>query len=166
VQWLFLCASASHGKCDLKPVLQALILAEHVYEDKSGKKIIAGTFNGLELRSRSPVRTRIMPDGKEQRLIEGGAHAGSPYAYISVTDVCDDTKLLLQFVDLSRNRVLFQTELAIRCEDRLGTVEIVAPLPPLIVPEEGVYAFEVVCEDEIIGSHRIVARREEADAQA
>lgn len=34
--------------CDVKPVLQALILAEKIYEDKkTGKKVLAGTFNSL-----------------------------------------------------------------------------------------------------------------------
>src|SRR5947208_45463 len=31
----------------MKPILQALLLADKIYEDKSGKKIIAGTFNRL-----------------------------------------------------------------------------------------------------------------------
>ena len=31
-----------------KPLLQALILADHVYQDaQTGKKVIAGTFNQL-----------------------------------------------------------------------------------------------------------------------
>ena len=28
-----------------KPIVQALVLADHVYQDTSGKMIIAGTFN-------------------------------------------------------------------------------------------------------------------------
>jgi len=141
----------------VKPVLQALVLAEHVYEDKSGKKIIAGTFNGINFRRTQPIREVEQPDGIKTQLIEGGAHGGSPYAYISLTDVLDNTSLELQFISLKRNKVVFRTGLIVRCPDRLATVELVVPLPPLIVPETGTYAFEIMCEGEVIGSHRIVA---------
>lgn len=140
----------------MKPILQALVLAEKVYEDKSGKKIIAGTFNRIR-RKQLPVVEAPQPDGSTHQIVPGGTQAGSPYAYISVTDVCDGTELELQFVSLSHNKVLFSTRLRINCNDRLKTIEIVAPLPPLEIPESGVYAFEVICENEVIGAHRIIA---------
>ena len=143
----------------MKPVLQALVIAERVYEDKSGKKIIAGTFNRVKFKKNyKPVKEVEQPDGTKKRYIEGGTQSGSPYAYISLTDVCDKTELKLQFVSLSRNEVLFESSVILSCKDRLKTVEIVAALPPLRVPEQGVYAFEVVYSDEVIGSHRIVAQ--------
>ncbi|MBI3464091.1 MAG: hypothetical protein HY000_13695, partial [Planctomycetes bacterium] len=86
-----------------------------------------------------------------------GGVPGSPYAYISLTDVCDSTTIELQFVSLSRNRVLFEKKILIERGTRLGTIEIVAPLPPLKVPEPGTYALEIVCEGEIIGSSKIIA---------
>jgi hypothetical protein len=85
-------------------------------------------------------------------------HSGSPYVYISLTDVFGNPRLALQFVNLSKNVVLFGTDIEVSCDDRLGTVEVVLALPPLSVQEEGTYAFEVVCEGEILGSHRITAR--------
>lgn len=141
----------------MKPVLQALVLAERVYEDKTGKKIIAGTFNQV-LFSTKPIGQKVdLPDGGVQHLVPGGLHGGSPYAYISLTDVCDKTKLSLQFVNLTKNAVLMGTEILVECDNRLQTVEIVAPLPPLPIRESGTYAFEVVCEGEILGSYRITA---------
>jgi len=141
----------------VKPVLQALVLAEHVYEDKSGKKIIAGTFNSVHFCKKLPVAELESPDGTKRRGMLGDMHAGAPYAYISMTDLCDSTVLTLQFVNLSKNEVLFSAELVAQGEDRLGTTEIVAPLPPLPIKEAGTYAFEVLCEGEILGSHRILA---------
>ena len=82
-------------------------------------------------------------------------HSGSPYAYLSLTDVCDNTVLSVQFTYLTKNEVLFKTDLQIGCKDRLGTVEIVLPLPPLPVQQAGTYTLEVVCEGEIIGSSEI-----------
>lgn len=142
-----------------KPVLQALVLAERVYQDVSGKKIIAGTFNRVSVRSRGAlVEEQTAPDGKVTKFVAGGMHGGSPYAYISLTDVVDGTSLVLQFVDLNRNRVLLETRFEIaNHHDRLATIELVVPLPLLPIPQPGTYAFEVVCEGDILGSHRIVA---------
>lgn len=132
-------------------------MAEHAYQDVSGKKIIAGTFTGVTFTKR-PVHQEIeTPDGTKQVVMPGGMHGGAPYAYISMTDVGEDTQLRCQFVNLTKNEVLFGTQLTVDCKDRLETVEIILPLPPLMISEEGAYAFELVCEDEILGSCRIKA---------
>lgn len=77
----------------MKPVLQALVLADRVYQDVSGKKVIAGTFSGFKFSKRPPAGEIIRPDGQKQRVIAGGMSAGSPYVYISLTDVCDSTTI-------------------------------------------------------------------------
>jgi hypothetical protein len=143
----------------VKPVLQALLLAERVYEDKSGKKIIAGTFFRIGMTKRSPHGEAETADGVRIPTIMGGTAVGSPYAYISLTDVCDEAELSLQFYSRSRNQVLLATHIKVECNDRLETVEIIAALPELqaCVPEPGIYALELLCEGEILGSHRIVA---------
>ncbi len=142
----------------MKPVLQALVLAEHVYQDITGKKVIAGTFNNVRFTRKQLIREVEHLDGTKQMLVPGGMHGGSPYAYVSLTDASDGTKLLLQFVNLSINRVLFQTEAVLSGNvERLATIELVFPLPPLPIAEAGVYAFEVSCEGEILGSYRITA---------
>lgn len=134
----------------MKPVLQALVLAEHIYETADGRKIICGTFTGVILEKESQPATGT----SGQRVLRGGI-AGSPYAYLSLADVCDQTKLELQFVSLKRNKVLFSQQLMIRNQDRLATIELVSALPHFHVGEAGTYAFEVVCDNEILGSHRI-----------
>jgi hypothetical protein len=141
----------------VKPVLQALVLAEHVYEDRTGKKIIAGTFDRIGFSKKPPVKEIEQDDGTKQKIVAGGFHAGSPYVYLSLTDVCHNTKLQLKFVNLTKNLVLFGKDLEVDCNDRLATIEIVLPLPPLPISEEATYAFEVACEGEIIGSCRIRA---------
>ncbi len=149
---------ALRGFQEVKPVLQALVLAEHVYTDQRGKKIICGTFNGLTLRKKSPDNAVQSANDTQVKVVPDSGFMGSPWTYISLTDVWDNTKLQLQFVSLKRNFVLFETEFILQCNDRLKNIEIVAPLPMLDIPEPGCYAFEVVWEGEIIGSHRIVAR--------
>jgi hypothetical protein len=140
----------------MKPVLQALVLAERIYEDKSGKKIIAGTFNHIMI-GKVATKERKLPDGTKRRLIPGGTDPGCPAAYISLTDVVDGTELALQFFNVSKNVSMFRTGVRIEEVDRLATVEIIAPLPPFsqFLKEAGTYSLDVVWQGEILGSHRL-----------
>jgi hypothetical protein len=140
----------------VKPVLQSIVVADHVYEDKTGKKIIAGTFNSYGFSRTPPVREVDRPDGTRRQILLGGMQAGSPFAYLSLTDVCEGTKLSLQFVSYAKNAVLFGSEFTVNKADRLSTIELVFPLPRLPISEPGTYALEVVWEGEILGSWRIV----------
>jgi len=128
----------------MTPIIQALVLADHIYEDKSGKKIIAGTFNQIR-------RKKIQ--------VQGGTELGSPWLYLSLTDVVDETRLILQLVNRETNAVLRETVITIKNQDRLATVELVLPLPPLwrVLPAPGQYSYDVVSsEGEILGSHRLI----------
>jgi hypothetical protein len=148
----------------VRPVLQALVLADRVYQDvTTGKKIIAGTFSGYKFSKRPAVAEIVRPDGTKQQVLAGGTSIGSPFAYISLTDVCDGTTLEIQFINLSKNVVLFGTAVNIAHVDRLANVELVLPLPVLPITEAGTYALQVVCEGEIVGSWRVMA--EDLDAR-
>ncbi len=150
---------APPGDRIVKPVLQALVLAEHVYTDTSGKKIIAGTFNHVFFKPTTELIQEVeLPNGEKKRVIPGGMHGGSPYAYISITDVVDGLELTLQFANLTKNAVLLEQTLTVNSAgDRLRTIEIVVALPPLPIKEAGIYAFEILCEGQILGSHRLIA---------
>ena len=113
------------------------------------------------VQQKVPSREVELPDGSKQTQVAGGTQAGSPYAYVSLTDVCKGTKLLLQFVNLTENRPLFGTEVTVDCIDRLQTIELVLPLPVLPIQGPGSYAFEIVWEGEILGSYRITAKEVE-----
>jgi hypothetical protein len=152
----------------VKPVLQALVLADRVYQDVSGKKIIAGTFSRYNFSKKPPISELVNPDGTKKKVLAGGMSIGSPYAYLSLTDLCEGTKLQIQFLNLSKNLVLFGNELTIDKVDRLRNVEIVLPLPVLPIMESGTYALEGLCEGEVLGSWRILAenideKKEEKD---
>ena len=147
----------------MKPVLQALVLADRVYQEVGGKKIIAGTFGGYKFSERPPVAEISRPDGTKQRVLRGVMQAGSPFAYLSLTDVCDSTAIQVQFVNLSKNILLFGNQVEVSNVDRLSNVELVLPLPTLPITEAGVYALQIVCEGEILGSWRVVA--EDLDAK-
>ena len=92
--------------------------------------------------------------------------AGSPFAYVSLTDIHGMAELIVRYVRLDGQDAppIFQTDkIVVRCEDRLATVELAIPLLPLPIVK-GVFALEVLCEGELLGSHKIVvdeARRED-----
>ena len=86
--------------------------------------------------------------------------AGSPYVYFSVTELKERKMFEVRYVDLHDNRSLFQAEVQIECDDPLKTIEVSLPLPrlPLVALEERSYALEVLCEGQLLGSHRVLAR--------
>lgn len=150
----------------MKPVLQALVLAERVYEDKSGKKIIAGTFNTFRVPAEPPSRQVALPDGTTGRFVAGGWDAGYTMAYISLTDVVGETDITLRMFNLTRDHSMFELTVSISTPDRLATVEVVAPLPVFraFVTEPGTLSFDVLWRGEILGSHRLLVRGYEPPA--
>jgi len=150
----------------MKPVLQSLVLAERVYEEKSGKKIIAGTFNGL-LIGKIPLVQIELQNGSKVRMIPGGTDSGCPSLYISITDVVDGTELRLDVSNVSKNMVLFSINFKIQQSDRLATVEIIAPLPPFgsYTRESEVFSFDHIWQGEILGSHRLMVKEIELPTQ-
>lgn len=152
----------------MKPVLQALVLADHVYIEQSGKKIIVGTFNRIVRKVVEVPEEACSPEpvtDKVQLRIPGGGEMGCPWFYLSLTDVVDGTKLALQFVSRSENEALFEMPIEVHTKDRLATIEIIGGLPPIgrILRKAGEYALDVVWEGEILGSHRLILQVEEAE---
>lgn len=122
-----------------KPVLQALVLADHIYVDaRSGKKVLAGTFNQLGA-SKFPTQ-----------------FGRTTYAFICLTEIKGTVKLVLRYVDLRTNHVLMEMqELSVSSDDPLKSVEIVADVPSFPMPHDGAFAFEVHAGGEMIGSLRV-----------
>src|SRR5437867_1986037 len=114
----------------MKPVLQALVLADRIYTDRSGKKIIAGTFDCVIIGTLKPREVQL-PDGTKLPMLPGGTDAGCPSLYISLTDVVNGTGITVQFVNAAKNESLIHLDFSIKSESRLETHEIVLPLPKL-----------------------------------
>ena len=183
------------------PVLQSLLLADHVYRDQAtGKHVICGVFSTIFFNPNPPPENvaakptdNIGTGGNENAAGNGSEgssagqsidsrpgigradssqppqrtqpiqnlmQAGSPYLYFSVTELKDRKTFEVRYVDLHDNRSLFQTEVPIECDDPLKTIEVSLPLPrlPLTALEERVYALEIVCDGQLLGSHRVLAR--------
>jgi hypothetical protein len=141
----------------VKPVLQALLIADHVYSDAiTGKKIVAGIFHRLWFKR--PQGPDEQPDAAKSVIQVGssGHRAGSPFCYISLTEVHGEQHFELRFVDLGSDTIVFGTRFAFKSENPLQTIEQILPLPMLPAAKAGVFAFELLWNGEQLGSHRII----------
>jgi hypothetical protein len=77
----------------MKPILQALLLCDHVYRDVSGKFIIVGVFDRWYFK----LPQKKQGEAGREEQVEAGAEVkkslweiqdvGTPWAYMSLTDV-------------------------------------------------------------------------------
>lgn len=150
-----------------KPILNAFVLADHVYRDgATGKYIICGTIGRFFLAVTPPPEATANPEAeKAAEIQEPGerqlkAHeisvVGSTYTYFSLTEVRGKIPLELRYVDLSDNSVVFVYKFAVECHDPLVELEWALILPPVLGPHAGTFALELLCSDEPLGSRRII----------
>ena len=120
------------------PVLQALVLADQVYVDaRTGKKVIAGTFNRL---------------WSKQFPSQFGR---TTYAYICLTNL-RKADLKIQYVDDESDTVLMETaEIPIKADSPLDSVEFVVEVPGFPMPHVGIYHFEVLVSGGRLGGLRL-----------
>ena len=121
-----------------KPVLKALVLADHLYRDaRTGKWIIAGTF------------TQVMG-------IKLPIELTSSWVYLSLTDFRGQCQVELEINYDPENRVLARTKpISVQTESPLQTAEVSIPLPKIAFKMPGAYSINVLHDGEILGSHRI-----------
>jgi hypothetical protein len=140
----------------VKPVLQALLLADQVYQDKtSGKTIVAGIFGVLHKIKKEASPGSESNEGPRRIDPREFRSAGSPSCYISLTSVRGTLPLELRYVDLADNSMLMTLAFEIANSDPVANVEIIVPIPALPTPHGGSYVLELLTENELIGSHRI-----------
>ena len=121
-----------------KPVLQALVMADHIYVDQaSQKKVIAGTFHDLWAK-KFPCRM-----------------SRNTYAFISLTDFRGKTAFELRYRDLDEDNELMHADFSITAENPLQTVELIVEIPGFPMPKPGVYVFELLYKKEVLGSLRM-----------
>jgi hypothetical protein len=118
----------------------AAVSGQRLFRRRYRKKVIAGVFDNITL-SEIP-----------------GHFPNSSCLYVSLTEIRGEVDIMLRYVDLSSNEVLLEhgpTKLV--CDDPLVSVDFSVEVPPLPVPHEGVFGWEVHAGDEMIGMLRITA---------
>ena len=125
------------------PVLQTIVLADHVYVDAlTQKKVIAGTFSRLW----SPQFPAKLDRNTGAYLVLANCHG--------------QLRLQIRYVDLQDESVLMKSsELVIQTGDPLQTHEVVMEVPPFPMPHEGQYIFEVYCNGNQIGGIRLIVEK-------
>lgn len=169
------------------PVLQALLVADQIYQDQAtGKFVICGIFGTIfflppeaEAEATPPTPpagggaaqgggenapSPAKPPAPQPLPLNRLVRAGSPSAYISLTEIHGAKSFELRYVDLNEINVLFKFEFKVECRNPLETIQLTMPLPVLPVPHEGAFALELVCEGELLGSHRILTKRQRPPA--
>ena len=174
------------------PVLQALLVADQIYQDQStGKFVICGIFGTIFFMPHDSAPAEEMTPNEPADEVDGGdagasagaegggpkvpvgqppvpqsmklnrlIRAGSPYAYVSLTEIHGQRSFEMRYVDLNENAVIFSFEFKVECRNPLETVQLSLPLPVLPVPHEGVFVLELLCGGELLGSHRILTKRQ------
>ncbi len=123
------------------PVLQAMVLADHIYTDVSGKRIICGTFSVLNVAQFPKLFAR------------------ETWLFLYLVDVAKSFSLQLRFVHLHDNKVLMQSQpVGLQSKGPLTPLDIVIQVPPFPLVAEGFYSLECWAEDHLLGALRLQAR--------
>jgi hypothetical protein len=104
----------------------------------------------------TPPTPPMQPGQRVLEIPPTGLQSGSPFAYLSLTEVRGVTPMMLQLVNLQDDTQLFRSDLRVDCPNPLYTVELTVPLPPIAPPQAGIYALELLYNNELLGSLRIV----------
>ena len=115
----------------MNPRVQAILIADKVYEDKStGKKVVAGIFDKIGFVNPEQFQERLETQLKEQgvegaeRIITGGMSSGSPTCYVRLVDVRGEQSFVLRYVYINEDQVLFRTEFQITSNDPLQAIDV------------------------------------------
>lgn len=140
-----------------KPVLQAMVLADHVYRDgATGKHVIAGTFTRIWFGKAKVDQPGDSEESAGRRVVSGPiSKAGSPYLYIALVAVHGQVPLDLKYIDLSDASVLIEAQIVVGARDPVAVAEYVVPIPPLPANKVGNYSLDLLYENEILGSWRV-----------
>ncbi len=95
-----------------RPVLQAMVLADHVYQDRlTGKFVIAGTFSSVWIGEIKFEASTVEGEAAQRvASTQPPTQIGSPYLYLALVEVIGQVPLILKLVDLSDASVLFEVQ--------------------------------------------------------
>ena len=138
------------------------MVADHVYSDSvTGKKVVAGIFQNLyfgKIEAKVPETSEGQGGQAQIAVPSGGMQIGSPFCYLSLTEVRSNSQFELRYVDLDDEKVHFGTRFEIVNDDPLKTIELVFPLPVLPVNKAGTFALELLWNNEPLSYYRITVQ--------
>lgn len=115
------------------PVLVAALVCDVAVADPStGKKNLIGIFDKIYVGK--------FPTQRPMSL------------YVKVTDAEGDYDTEARYVQIGSGKVLAKAEGKLHSENRLASIELIVPFPPLPIPEEGRYEFQVWVNSMFLGA--------------
>jgi hypothetical protein len=122
----------------IKPSLQALWLADEVSpDDATGKVTVSGIFNQIE--------------------VDPGTDFTAPaHLFFALRDVHGRVELILLYVDLDDNGVLLERSVQVDGSPLL-TTDVCVRISKMPVPHPGVYSWELLFGNELLGASRVQA---------
>lgn len=127
----------------MSPTLQALLVADHIYQDNgSGKYVIAGTFHQIKVPAFPTTLSRTVG------------------VFVCVSGVEGDVDVGLEFLDSERGEVLIRSSsFGFHCEDPALPVEFAVEIPPLPLPRPGHYAMRLAANGIVLGEAPVIVER-------
>jgi hypothetical protein len=123
---------------DGAPVVQAVVMADHVYQDRdTGKYVVAGTFHQL--------RASAFPCELTTPI----------HAFCVLTSVAAPIAVSMQLVSPDGNVVMSSSALTVTCLDPQQMIEFAFPVPSLQLPVPGWYRLVLLIDDTPRGSARL-----------
>mgnify|MGYP001262554987 CR=1 FL=1 len=123
------------------PIVQAMLIAEHIYQDLSTKKhVICGVFDRLRLKKRTDLSgSNGNGENRDESDVEGIEvpledlrRGGSPMLFLSVTEVEGKIDLTLSYHSLRTGKQYFVLPLTLESDSPLKTLRwrFSFPYPP------------------------------------
>ena len=127
-----------------KPVLQAFIIADDVYQGVNHRKFcISGTFNMITSQKFPAIFHKPTK------------------AYINLADVLSDTFITLRYIDNENQNVLFEVkDLPLKKSQQNRNVEVIVEMPPFPMPHAGLYLLELWVGDSLVSIARVVVEQQ------
>ncbi|KAB8141287.1 hypothetical protein F8S13_19520 [Chloroflexia bacterium SDU3-3] len=121
--------------------LHALLLADHIYQDReSGKYVISGTFHQLNVAAFPATFPRTIG------------------LFVSMSGLAGSTDIGISLVDVTTGDTLVSTQpLGIRCDSPDAVVSFGVELPPLLLPHAGCYHVQLAVNGSVIGHTPVYA---------
>jgi len=123
-----------------KPVLQAFIIADDVYQGVNHRKFtIVGTFNMI-----TSVKFPTM-------------YQKPTKAYINIAELRNDAEITLRYVDLKDLSVLFESpKFPVKKASNNRNIEVIIDIPPLPIPHPGTFHLELWIKDDLLSIAKII----------
>lgn len=118
------------------PTVVSILICDQIIDDKlTHKKSAIGLFN-MVLVPRVPVQIQQM------------------IVLVTLTEITAHTPLELRLANDSDNEVIFSTRGVVEAPNPLAMVDLVFGLRGVELPQAGPYAFEVLCNSELLSRRR------------